>query len=79
MMTQRLGFQDALETVEALPLYQQEDLIEIVQRRLADRKRAELAEQIRLARSEYACGAIRVGTVADVLNEVNDTNIRPLA
>ena len=75
MMTQQLRFQDALETIEALPLYQQEDLIEIVQRRLAERKRGELAEQIRLARAEYARGEVRSGTVADLMSEVNDANL----
>lgn len=75
MMSQQLRFQDALETVEALPLYQQEDLIEIMRRRLAERKRMELAEQIRLARAEYARGEIRSGTVADLLKEVNDANL----
>ena len=49
MMTQQVRFHDALETVEALPLYQQEDLIAIVQRRLAERKRAELSVTPRLS------------------------------
>ena len=74
MMSQQLRFQDALETVEALPLYQQEDLIDIMRRRLAERKRTELAEQIRLARAEYGRGEIRSGTVADLMNEVQDAN-----
>lgn len=75
MMSQQLCFQDALETVEALPLYQQEDLIEIVQQRLIERKRTELAGQIRIARAEYARGEIRSGTVADFMKEVNDANL----
>ena len=75
MMSQQLRFQDALETVEALPLYQQEDLIDIMRRRLAERKRMELAEQVRLARAEYARGEIRSGTVADLMREVNDANL----
>ena len=74
MMSQQLRFQDALETVEALPLYQQEDLIEIIRRRLAERKRMELAEQVRLARAEYVRGEIRSGTVADLMKEVQDAN-----
>ena len=75
MMSQQLRFQDALETVEALPLYQQEDLIDIMRRRLAERKRMELAEQVRLARAEYVRGEIRSGTVADLMREVNDANL----
>ena len=74
MMSQQVRFQDAIETVEALPLYQQEDLIDIMRRRLAERKRTELAEQIRLARAEYGRGEIRSGTVADLMNEVQDAN-----
>ena len=75
MMSQQVRFQEALETVEALPLYQQEDLIDIMRRRLAERKRMELAEQVRLARAEYARGEIRSGTVADLMREVNDANL----
>ena len=75
MMSQQVRFQEALETVEALPLYQQEDLIDIMRRRLAERKRMELADQIRMARVEYARGEIRSGTVADLLNEVSDANL----
>ncbi len=75
MMSQQLRFQDALETVEALPLYQQEDLIEIMRRRLAERKRMELADQIRMARVEYARGEIRSGSVADLMREVSDANL----
>ena len=73
-MIQQVRFQEALETVEALPLYQQEDLIDIMRRRLAERKRTELAELFRLVRAEYGRGEIRSGTVADLMNEVQDAN-----
>lgn len=74
MLSQQVRFQEAIEMVEALPLYQQEDLIEIMQRRLAECKREELAAQIREARAEYARGEIRSGTVADLMKEVHDAN-----
>jgi len=36
-------FQQALETVEALPREDQAELISVIQRRLAERRRAEIA------------------------------------
>ena len=44
-------------------------------RRLAERKRMELAEQIRLARAEYARGEIRAGTIADLMKNVNEVGV----
>ena len=37
-------FQDALETVETLSDYQQEDLVDILRHRLTDRRRQEIAD-----------------------------------
>ncbi len=64
-------FQDALDTVETLPDEQQENLIEIVQRRLIDRRRQTLAKNITKARREYAQGELKKGTVDDLMKELS--------
>ena len=43
-----------LDIVKSLPEYQQEDLINIIQRRRLERRRELLAERIKEARAEYA-------------------------
>jgi len=62
-------FQVALETVEELTPGDQEMLVEIVRRRLIERRRAELAEDIAAARETYRRGDVRRGTVDDLMAE----------
>jgi len=62
-------FQVALETVEKLMPEDQEMLIEIVHRRLIDRRRAALAKDIAAAREAYRHGDVRRGTVDDLMAE----------
>jgi hypothetical protein len=63
-------FQMALETVEELTPGDQEMLVEIVRRRLVERRRAELAEDIAAAREAYRRGDVRRGTVDDLMAEL---------
>lgn len=63
-------FQMALETVEELTPGDQEMLVEIVRRRLIERRRAELAEDIIAAREAYRRGDVRRGTVDDLMAEL---------
>jgi len=63
-------FQVALETVEELTPGDQEMLVEIVRRRLIERRRAELAEDIATAREAYRRGDVRRGTVDDLMAEL---------
>ena len=52
--------------VEALPDYQQEELIDTIRRRLVERRREELAENIAEAQEEYARGEVKRGTVEEL-------------
>jgi hypothetical protein len=65
-------FQEALDTVESLPAYQQEDLIDIVRRRLIEQSRDRLAENIREGKEDYARGEVRRGTVDDLIRELSE-------
>ena len=49
-------FQRALETVEALPREDQEELIDVIHRRLVERRRAEIAQN-----AEETLRAVRAG------------------
>ena len=65
-------FQEALEVVESLPEYQQEDLIEIIRKRRLDHRREALLENIKEAQAEYERGECRTGSVEDLMREINE-------
>jgi len=54
MPYQTVTFQEALEVVESLSEYQQENLLDIIRHRLIDHKRQLLVECIKQAKQEYA-------------------------
>jgi cation transport regulator ChaB len=72
MSNQAVTFQEALEIVESLSEYQQENLLDIIRHRLRDHRRQLLAERIKEARQEYARGEVRKGNVADLMKEVSE-------
>lgn len=72
-MNQQKGssqFQEAIETVEALPSEDQILLIELIRQRLIQQRRAELAAEVAEARQAYQRGEVRRGTVEDLMKEL---------
>lgn len=69
---QAATFQEALEIVESLPQEQQENLINIIRRRLIECKREALAGQIKEAREEYKRKEVRRGTINDFIREITE-------
>ena len=65
-------FQEALDIIESLPKYQQEDIIEIIRQRLIEQRRELLAKNIGEAREEYARGEVKKGTVDDLMRELSE-------
>ena len=65
-------FQEVLDIVESLPEYQQEDLVDIIRRRLIEQRREMLADSIREARQEYVRGEVKKGTVDDLMKELSE-------
>ena len=64
---QTATFQEALAILESLPEYQQDDLMQIMQRRRLDRRRGLLAERIKEARAEYTRGEVTRGTIDNLM------------
>ena len=67
---QSTAFQEALDMVESLPEYQQEDLINIIRHRRIEHQRELLVENIKEGRAEYAKGEVSRGTVDDLMKEL---------
>jgi hypothetical protein len=72
MSTNAVTFQEALEIVESLPDYQQDDLIDIIRKRRLDRRREALLENIKEAQAEYERGECRTGSVEDLMREIDE-------
>jgi hypothetical protein len=65
-----MSFADVLEAADHLPTDEQETLIGILQRRLIDRRREEIAQDIREANEEFAAGRCRAATPDELLDEI---------
>lgn len=63
-------FQQALDMVEQLPAEDQVNLIEIIQRRLIEQRRAEIARNARATVQAFREGRARYGTVDDVRRDL---------
>jgi hypothetical protein len=72
MSTNAVTFQEALEIVESLPDYQQDDLIDIIRKRRLDRRREALLENIKEAQAEYERGECRTGSAEDLMREIDE-------
>ncbi len=63
-------FQDLIETIESLPIDDQEALIEIIRQRLIQRRRDELAAEVAEAHDAYQKGEVRRSTVAGLMEDL---------
>ena len=61
---------DVLDAVEQLSADEQETLLEVVQRRLAQRRRNGLAAEIAEAQQEHTSGGCRPATPDELLKEI---------
>lgn len=64
-------FDRVLESIETLSLDEQEALVQVVRRRIVEKRRDEIAENIAQARVEYAKGQVFRGTVSEIMDELD--------
>jgi hypothetical protein len=69
-MTQISDFNEILESVEKLSVEDQKALLDVVQRRLVERRRSEIAKNIVKAQEEYQAGQVIRGTVDELMAEL---------
>jgi hypothetical protein len=68
-MTQTLAFGEVLEAAEQLDADAQAELVAILGRRLAERGRSRIVASVAEARREFAAGACRAMTAAEIVRE----------
>ena len=64
------SFAQTLDVIESLPVDEQEDVLEVLQRRLAERRRAELVATVKQSRKEFAAGKCKPASVATIMRQV---------
>ena len=64
------GFSKVLEAADKLTPEEQETLIDILNRRLADRRRSELAKDVQDARQEFQSGGCEPKTPDELIEEI---------
>ncbi|HEX3527539.1 MAG TPA: hypothetical protein VH988_10750 [Thermoanaerobaculia bacterium] len=65
-----MSFAELLEAADQLSIEEQGDLVEILARRLSERRRDELAAEIREARDDYAAGRCHPSSSAEILKNI---------
>lgn len=63
-------FGDVVDAANELSLDEQQSLLEILRRRIADLARRELVRDVEEARDEFRSGGARPASVDDLMNEV---------
>ena len=65
-----ISFDELLEAVEELPVEAQTELVEVLRRRLAERGRQRVADDIQQARQQYASGQCKAASVEQIMREI---------
>jgi hypothetical protein len=63
-------FHIVVDAADRLTVEEQETLVEVLHRRLADRRRIELAADIRAGQREFEQGALRPTTADEIMKEI---------
>ncbi len=66
------NFQDILEAADRLSLEDKEALIDVLQRRLVDQRREEIAREIDAARREFQSGQCQPTTPDELMKKIKD-------
>lgn len=69
-MIAQLSFSDVLESVEALPDDEREMLVDIVRKRMSEKRREEIIRSVREADAEFAAGKCKPATVDEIMHEI---------
>lgn len=69
-MAKLMPFGEVLEAIDNLSLEEQETLIEVLHRRLIERRREELAKDVQHAQEEFQAGQCRPVTPAELMKEI---------
>jgi hypothetical protein len=66
----QVTFDEVLEAIEHLPVDEQADLLEVVRRRLADRGRRRVIQDVSEAHTQFSSGMAKPASVDEIMREI---------
>ncbi len=69
---QTLSFQDLIEAVEAMPLEDQSIFVELINKRIIEKRRAELVADVEDSRRAFESGNVKRGSLRDLMKDLKD-------
>ena len=69
---QSLSFQDLIDAVESMPLEDQSMLVELINKRIIEKRRAELVARIHEVRDAFKSSEVKSGTFEDLMKDLKD-------
>ncbi len=69
---QTLSFQDLIEAVEAMPLEDQSLFVDLINKRITEKRRAELVSEVQNARRAFESGDVKRGSFKDLMKDLKD-------
>ena len=67
-----LSFQDLIEAVESMPLDDQSMLVEIINKRILEKRRIDLIAEVEESREAFKRGEFKRGTIEDLLKDLRE-------
>ena len=64
-------FSDVVDAADRLSTEEQEELLELLRRRLAERRRAQLVREVQESRAEFAAGQAGSASADEIIDEAN--------
>ena len=70
-MSEMTEFGELLDAIDALPVGEQEELADVLNKRLREKRRAEVVQEVRRAREEFADGACAPASPAEIIRDAS--------
>jgi hypothetical protein len=68
-----LTFQDLIEAVESMPLDDQSMLVNLIHKRIQEKRRAELVAEVQEARDAFKSSKVKRGTFKDLMKDLKSS------
>lgn len=69
---QSMSFQDIFDAVETMPLDDQAMLVNLINKRIQEKRRAELLAKVQEARGAFSRGEVKRGSFEDLMKDLKD-------
>jgi len=69
---QSMSFQDLIDAVETMPLDDQAMLVNLINKRIQEKRRSDLLAEVQEARDAFRRGEVKRGSFEDLMKDLKD-------